>query len=306
MYIKKPIFWNKKGIISFILLPLSFLTILINFLKKKSKKNKMNIKTICIGNIYLGGTGKTTLAIKINNVLKNMGKKSCFIKKFYKNQIDEQKILIEKGKLYTNRRRIEAIKNAISDNYKYAVLDDGLQDSTLKYDISIVCFNNKNWIGNGMLLPAGPLREKLSSLKNYDIVFFVGNDENVSRHKEKLKNINPNIDIFDAKYEPVNLEDFDKNKNYFAFSGVGNHETFLDTLRLAKLNIVENKEFPDHFDYSSTDIKNLIEYTNDNKLDLVTTKKDFIKIDKLSLNKIKYLDINLVIKDEIKLLKKII
>jgi len=275
MYIKKPIFWNKKGIISFILLPLSFLTILINFLKKKSKKNKMNIKTICIGNIYLGGTGKTTLAIKINNALKNMGKKSCFVKKFYKNQIDEQKILIEKGKLYTNRRRIEAIKNAISDNYKYAVLDDGLQDSTLKYDISIVCFNNKNWIGNGMPLPAGPLREKLSSLKNYDIVFFVGNDENVSRHKEKLKNINPNIDIFDAKYEPVNLEDFDKNKNYFAFSGVGNHETFLDTLRLAKLNIVENKEFPDHFDYSSTDIKNLIEYTNDNKLDLVTTKKDF-------------------------------
>ena len=306
MYIKKPIFWNKKGIISFILLPLSFLTLLINFFKKKSKKNTMNIKTICIGNIYLGGTGKTTLAIKINNVLKNMGKKSCFIKKFYKNQIDEQKILIEKGKLYTNRRRIEAIKNAISDNYKYAVLDDGLQDSTLKYDISIVCFNKKNWIGNGMLLPAGPLREKLSSLKNYDIVFFVGNDENVSRYKEKLKNINPNIDIFDAKYEPVNLEDFDKNKNYFAFSGIGNHETFLDTLRLAKLNIVENKEFPDHFDYSSTDIKNLIEYTNDNKLDLVTTKKDFIKIDKLSLNKIKYLDINLVIKDEIKLLKKII
>ena len=306
MYIKKPIFWNKKGIISLILLPLSFLTLLINFLKKKSKKNKMNIKTICIGNIYLGGTGKTTLAIKINNILKNMGKKSCFVKKFYKNQIDEQKILIEKGKLYSSRKRIEAIKNAISDNYKYAVLDDGLQDSTLKYDISIVCFNKKNWIGNGMLLPAGPLREKLSSLKNYDIVFFIGNDENVSRHEEELKNINPNIDIFDAKYEPKNLEDFDKNKNYFAFSGIGNHETFLDTLRLAKLNIIENKEFPDHFDYSSSDIKSLVEYTNNKKLDLVTTKKDFLKIDKLFLNKIKYLDIDLVIKDEMKLLKKII
>ena len=306
MYIKKPIFWNKKGIISFILLPLSFLTLLINFLKKKSNKNKMNIKTICIGNIYLGGTGKTTLAIKVNNALNNAGKKSCFVKKFYKNQIDEQKILIEKGKLYSSRKRIEAIKNAISDNYKYAVLDDGLQDSTLKYDISIVCFNKKNWIGNGMLLPAGPLREKLSSLKNYDIVLFIGNDENVSRHEEKLKNINPNIDIFDAKYEPKNLEDFDKNKNYFAFSGIGNHETFLDTLRLAKLNIIENKEFPDHFDYSSSDIKSLVEYTNNKKLDLVTTKKDFLKIDKLFLNKIKYLDIDLVIKGEMEFLKKII
>ena len=147
---------------------------------------------------------------------------------------------------------------------------------------------------------------KKLALYVFVVLMFLNVDENVSRHKEELKNINPNIDIFDAKYEPVNLEDFDKNKNYFAFSGIGNHETFLDTLRLAKLNIVENKEFPDHFDYSSTDIKNLIEYTNDNKLDLVTTKKDFIKVDKLSLNKIKYLDINLVIKDEIKLLKKII
>jgi len=306
MYIKKPTFWNKKGIISYSLLPLSFLTLLINFLKKKTKKNKMDIKTICIGNIYLGGTGKTSLALKINNALKSKGKKSCFVKKFYKNQIDEQKILIEQGKLYSNKKRIVAIKNAISDNYKYAVLDDGLQDNTLKYDVSIVCFNKKNWIGNGMLLPAGPLREKLSSLKNYDIVFFIGNDENVSRHEEELKNINPNIEIFEAKYEPKNLTDFDKDKSYFAFSGIGNHETFLDTLRLAKLNIVNNQEFPDHFDYSSSDIKSLVEYANNNKLDLVTTKKDLLKIDKLFLNKIKYLDIDLVIKDEMKLLKKII
>ena len=86
MYIKKPIFWNKKGIISFILLPLSFLTLLINFLKKKSKKNKMKIKTICIGNIYLGGTGKTTLAIKINNILKNMNVKNSTISNNHKSK----------------------------------------------------------------------------------------------------------------------------------------------------------------------------------------------------------------------------
>ena len=115
-----------------------------------------------------------------------------------------------------------------------------------------------------------------------------------------------NIEIFDAKYEVANLTDFDNNKNYFAFSGIGNHETFLDTLKLSKLNIVENKEFPDHFDYSFSDIKSLVEYASKKKLDLVTTKKDFLKIDKLFLNKIKYLDINLAIKDEIKLLQKII
>ena len=259
-----------------------------------------------MGNIYLGGTGKTSLAIKINSILKNLGKNSCFVKKFYKNQIDEQRILIEKGKLYSNKNRIEALNNAISDDYKYAILDDGLQDNFIKYDISIVCFNKKNWIGNGLLLPAGPLRERLSSLKNYDLVFFIGNEENVTQYKEEIKKINPNIDVFEAKYEPKNLAEFDKHKNYFAFSGIGNHESFLDTLRLANLNIIENKEFPDHFNYSSRDIKNLVEYTNKKKLNLITTKKDFVKIDKLFLNKVKYLDIDIVIKDEVKLLKKII
>ena len=240
MYIKKPKFWNKKGIISLILFPISVLTHLINIFKKFRKKNKMNIKTICIGNIYLGGTGKTSLAIKINNILTNIGKKSCFVKKFYKNQIDEQKILIEKGKLYSKKNRTEAIKNAITDSYEYAVLDDGLQDSTLKYDISIVCFNKKNWIGNGMLLPAGPLRESLSNIKNYDIAFFIGNNENINIEMEELKNIKPNIEIFEANYQVKNLENFDKGANYFAFSGIGNHETFLETLRLSKLYIIEN------------------------------------------------------------------
>ena len=94
MKLKKPKFWDYKrpNIYAYILYPISFLIEIITSLIK-IKPKKFKIKTICIGNIYLGGTGKTSLCIKIGQILKNKNIKSCFVKKFYKNQIDEQKLL---------------------------------------------------------------------------------------------------------------------------------------------------------------------------------------------------------------------
>ena len=71
MNLKKPKFWHKKNFFSYIIFPISIITHTINFLKKFNHKKKFNIKTICIGNIYIGGTGKTSLSIKINQILKN-------------------------------------------------------------------------------------------------------------------------------------------------------------------------------------------------------------------------------------------
>ena len=92
MNLKKPKFWDKENpnIYAYFLYPLSLIIQLLRFLKKFKKKQKLKIKTICVGNIYLGGTGKTSLSIKIYQILKKNNIKSCFVKKFYKNQIDEQ------------------------------------------------------------------------------------------------------------------------------------------------------------------------------------------------------------------------
>ena len=106
MKFKKPKFWDykKPTIISYLLLPISLiLTILRIVINSTVKKKKYtSIKTVCVGNIYLGGTGKTSLSLKINEIL---GKKikSCFIKKYYPNQIDEQKILANHGKLFKSK-----------------------------------------------------------------------------------------------------------------------------------------------------------------------------------------------------------
>ena len=75
-------------------------------------------------------------------------------------------------------------------------MDDGLQDKSIEYDTKIVCFNNINWIGNGFTIPAGPLRERISNLKNYKKVFINGNLENLEHLKKEIHNINPNIQIY--------------------------------------------------------------------------------------------------------------
>ena len=161
MKFKKPKFWDykKPNIISYLLLPISVLVKIAKFIKNVTIKKKkfQSIKTICIGNIYLGGTGKTSLSLKINKILKDKIK-SCFIKKYYSNQIDEQKILEKNGKLFKYKNRSESIKQAINEGFKVAIFDDGLQDPSINYDYNIVCFNINNWIGNGQTIPSGPLR----------------------------------------------------------------------------------------------------------------------------------------------------
>ena len=132
--LKKPKFWDNKNLsfFSIILSPLSLLTIIVNFIKKFQNKKNYSIKTICIGNIYIGGTGKTPLAIKINDKFKNKFK-TVFIKKNYLNQIDEQKLLKSNGSLIVSNKRHIALKKAIKEKYDLAIIDDGLQEKGIKY-----------------------------------------------------------------------------------------------------------------------------------------------------------------------------
>ena len=213
----------------------------------KIKPKKFKIKTICIGNIYLGGTGKTSLCIKIDQILKRKNIKSCFVKKFYKNQIDEQKLLKKNGKLFLSSNRIQAISEAEYQNYDVAIIDDGLQDKSILYDTRIVCFNNINWIGNGMTIPSGPLRENINKIKKYNHVFLNGNLENLEKIKNKIIKINPKISIHLGKYEPTNLNEFEKDREYIVFSGIGNHKTFISMLKIYGFKISKDHEFPDHY-----------------------------------------------------------
>ena len=296
MRLVKPKFWEKKNFISFILYPLSLITCLINITKKFSTKKNFEIKTICIGNIFIGGTGKTSLAIEINELLKKKFK-TVFIKKNYENQLDEINLLNNKGKIISSNNREDALSAAIKKKYQVAILDDGLQQKNIDYDLKIVCFNSEYAIGNEYILPAGPLRENLDVIKNYDLIFLNGEKKN-KKFLSKLRSINKNLKIFEGNYKPLNLKKFNLSKRYLMFCGIGNPHEFERTLIKYKFNINKKIIFPDHHKLTNIDLKKLKYEAKNENLILITTEKDFFRLNKTQRKNIKCLKIKLEIKDK--------
>ena len=294
MKFNKPSFWNEINLISIVLSPLSLITLLINIIKKISNKKKYKIKSICVGNLYIGGTGKTPLAIKINKILKKKYK-TVFIKKKYLDQIDEQNILKSNGNLICTKYRNNALKIAADKKYDVAILDDGLQEKSLKYNITIVCFNSSDGVGNGLLIPSGPLRESISEIKNYDAIFLNGEKSNTKLAKY-LKKINKNIKIFETKYIPTNLKEFNLKNNFLYFCGLGNPAEFERTLKKYKFKIKEKLIFPDHYNFSNSDILYLKKLAKKKKLNIITSEKDYLRLNKKQRENIKFLKIDLKIK----------
>ena len=306
MKFKKPKFWDykKPNALSYILLPFTFPLIINNFFLKFKKKNILysKIKKICVGNIYIGGTGKTPLVIKIFQILNQLNFKTAVIKKYYKSHVDEQKILNKNTKLYCLKNRATALQSVIKDNNDIAIFDDGLQDWSINYDLKFVCFNSDKWIGNGLLIPAGPLREKIKSISKYDAVFINGNEVDNSYLKSLIKKYNKNIKIFESNYSPINIKEFDINERYFIFSGIGNPESFKEILMKNKLNIIKEIIFPDHYNYTQKDIDEIKTQAKKLNATIITTEKDYTKINSDNYDDIKFLQIDLKIKNEIELI----
>jgi len=295
MKIIKPVFWSEKNFFSLLLYPLTVLTFLINLIKKFSVKKKFSIKTICIGNICVGGTGKTPLSIKIDKILKKKYK-TVFVKKKYSDQSDEQSLLRSNGNLICTNYRDNGLKIAQKLKYDVAIMDDGLQEKSIKYDLTIACFNTSEGIGNGLLLPAGPLRENISAIKNYDAIFLNGEKKNKKLFL-LLKKINNNLKIFEGKYVPLNIKNFNRNKKFLIFSGLGNPEEYERTLKKYKFKIKEKFIFPDHHKFLNSEIKKIKKIAKNNKLEIITTEKDYFRLNNKNKKNIKFLKVNLQIKN---------
>jgi len=305
----KPNFWDKNRIsfFSILLFPISLLIIFLFYIKRYLKKPKQtSIPVICVGNIYLGGTGKTPLSIEIFSILKNLNINSAFIRKKYDSFQDEVDLLKKIGPVYQNKKRLLAIDEANKKNAKVAILDDGFQDFSLKKKLSIICFSEKQWIGNGMTIPSGPLRENLSGLKRANLAVINGKKNSII--EEKIFSKNKDIKIFYTSYIAENIEEF-KNKNIIAFAGIGNPENFFNLLKSNGLNITETLKFTDHHKYSQQDLKNLLNKIKESQSILLTTEKDYLRIPEDYKVNIKYLKIKIKMENKnqfIEEIKKII
>ncbi len=301
MKFKKPKFWDlkKPNLISYILFPFTLFIFLNNFfLKLKSKKKNKKIKSICIGNIYLGGTGKTPTTIAIYELLKKLSFKVSTAKKFYSSQIDENLLLKNRTKFITSDNRNKILLKGIEEGQQIIIFDDGLQDKTISYDVEFVCFDSESFIGNGYLIPAGPLREKLKSLDKYDAVFLKCSNSNVQEQINLIKRFNKNIKIFETYFEIANLNKFNLNDNFIIFSGIGNPLSFKEILVKNKFKVVNEIIFADHYIYKRREIENILTSAKKNNFKVITTEKDFMKINQFNLNNIDFIQVNLKIKNE--------
>ena len=301
MNLKKPYFWDlpKPNIISYLLIPFTIPIILRNFLFKFFKKEKLSkIKTVCVGNIYLGGTGKTPLTIRIYEILKKLNYKVATAKKNYSNQNDEQLLLSQKTSLIAEKSRKNAIRQGLKQNLDFLVFDDGLQELGIEFDIKLVCFKSKNWVGNGQIIPAGPMREKISSLKRFDAVFLNGHSDNFEKIENQIQSINSKIKIFRTFYKISNIQKYNLNLRYLIFSGIGSPSDFKEILLENKFNIAKEIIFADHYEYSQNDFEKIINSAKNENLNILTTEKDYMKIPEKFREKIKFLSIDLIIHNE--------
>ena len=144
--------------------------------------------------------------------------------------------------------------------------------------------------------------QKIESISEYDAIFLNGNERDNSNIKSLINKFNKSIPIFESTYNPINIDQLDTNAKYVIFSGIGNPDSFRETVINSRLKIVKEIIFPDHYQYTANDIDNIMLHAKRLDAQILTTEKDYTKISSHKNNDIKFLEIDIVIKGEEKLI----
>lgn len=294
MPIKTPHFWTELSWQSVILFPVSYIWRFGHYAQQKILNTKeTEIPVICVGNLTVGGSGKTPVVITLCRFLSGIGKSTSILTRGFggkeKGPIfvstnlhqsldvgDEPLMMAHSLDVCVSRNRPLGAKH-ILDKKKYdcIVMDDGLQNPTLKKDLNIAVFDGKFGIGNGFLLPAGPMRQKLEvGIQNIDLVIFNGKDETGLGQK-----IPPHIPIFTGELQPdEEIVEKMKNRRVYGFAGIGNPSRFFKTLNNIGADLVGEAHFADHHPYTDADLTQLYEEAMQSGAELVTTQKDWMRL----------------------------
>jgi tetraacyldisaccharide 4'-kinase len=286
-----------------------------NFLYSKGwlKTHRVNAVVFSIGNITAGGTGKTPLVIWLcnyltqNSNLKTQNYGFAILTRGYKatqnskletrNYGDEPAIIAEdcpQAKVIVNPDRVAGAVEAINKfGTKVLIMDDGFQHQRLARDIDIVTIDATQPFGYGKLLPAGLLREPISELKRADAVVITRcnqiTEAKLIELEKKLQQVNPNIIVARSIHAPVCAKSVDNNKEVsldelkykkiFTFCGIGNPESFLETIRDLGCELVGSNVYNDHHHYVESDVADICRRAEGLKANLIlTTQKDWTKI----------------------------
>ena len=292
--IKTPEFWNNKGVASTALLPLANIWASATHLRDRlAKQVSADLPVICIGNLTAGGTGKTPLVSLLYDQLTEAGKSPVIMSRGYggsqKGPLwvdgmlhtaadcgDEPLMLAEGRDVIIGRDRVLAAQ-AISNRgiHDIILMDDGLQHPYLAKDMTIGVFDGSAGIGNGRLLPAGPMRVAFDDgVASLDIAFINGDNEH-----DLTKVINGRVPIMTGNVvaDPTIIADLG-DAPLLAFAGIDRPQRFFRTIEKVGGNIVQSLAFADHHPYTQSDLTRLQEDAIRLGASLITTQKDWIRL----------------------------
>ncbi len=278
-----------------------------------SKPSRTVIPVICIGNLTAGGTGKTPITLAIAKRLKEMGESPVVLSKGYDGSHagpikvnpelntasdvgDEPLLLSRHVATVIAKDRVKGAAFAQRNGASVILMDDGFQNPTLEKDLSILVIDAVAGFGNGKVIPAGPLREKVSDgLKRADIILLMHGEEDV--HPDvtaALKNLT--LPVFHASIQPSGNEDAARQR-VLAFSGIGRPEKFFATVESCGYKVVATESFPDHHAFTEKDLDTLARNAKAQSASLITTEKDIMRLTHVQRRQIKVLKVQAKIDD---------
>ncbi len=291
---RQPNFWyfDEPNLLAKLLYPLSIIFSLLGRISLFFVAPwKASVPVICIGNLVVGGSGKTPTAIAIATVMKSKGWEPHFLSRGYGGTTtepllvniqkhssnivgDEALLLAEICPTWVSSDRTKTAKLAIENGANILILDDGFQNAGIKKDLSIIVIDGEVGFGNKHLLPAGPLRENIAKgLKRSNAALILGNDTKMIAD-QILDYTGKEFPILCGSIEPTPVQPQFFEKKFVAFSGIGRPKKFFDTLDKIGLDIIDTFAFDDHHPYSKEDLIKLSRYANRHGAELITTSKD--------------------------------
>lgn len=280
---KTPRWFLKRNLVSLMLVPFSgpyYMVSRMVFNIRKKHEYISRRPVICFGNILSGGVGKTPIVRQVSKFFD-----APVVMRGYKktNQTgnigDEAKMLSGDGILvHVGDRKSNLVLLNKQKSNTPIVMDDGFQNSSIKKDVSILVFDEGIGFGNGFLLPAGPLRETKSAIRRADAIIVI-------KRKKVAKNfaLPTSIPIFYANNKEI--YPYDNNVPVVAFAGIGYPEKFFNSV---PGKIVSKRAFPDHYQYTDNDIKELIQIADNKNAKLLTTEKDWVRLPDWAKKQIKF------------------
>lgn len=307
-----PKFWQHRTLVSYLLWPLSQIYRVLGIIRYLlAKPVRFNAKVICIGNINVGGTGKTQIAIWLAEFLTKKNINFIVVTKGYRGllrgpvvverehstrEVGDESILLAKYATVVVTQKIHKAVSFINKlNPRIIIVDDGMQNPNFHKDFCILTFDGLRGIGNEFLIPAGPLRQKFASGVKQSDAIIIFNKVKSDYLTARLKPCTRPLFSADTVSSGNELDD---ELNYFAFCSIGNPEKFFNTLQIANFKLINTKVFPDHHCYTKDEIETLIIEARRQTATLITTAKDYVKIPKEYHSNIKCLDTTLIIDKE--------